>query len=234
MPSINQRDYRTLLGCVERLHDCCDLRQFPRVALAEIPRLVGADHATFNYVAPSVPQVTVLGIPDLTGSQHAERERVFARYLSDQPILRNYLATGDPGAHKLSDFLTVREYHALPLYRHLYHDLRYEDQFAFMLFPPGSEMIAIALARDRRNFTERDRQVLNALRPHVAQAYRQAAKLTLLDRALQSPEPEPSAMRVSAVLLDAAVRFSLARKRNTGCGVSSSGNRPAFRASRKP
>lgn len=202
MAAIAQHDYEAMFTCIARLHGCDDAEQFPHVALTEIPKLVGADHATFNYVAPSVPKVVVLGQPDLTGNQHAERERIFAQYLSDQPILRNYLATGNPGAHKLSDFLSVREYHRLPLYQHLYHDLHYEDQMAFLLFPPGSEMIAIALARQKRSFTERDRGVLNRLRPHVAQAYQCARKFTLLNRALRFEEQTVPEVRVTTILLD--------------------------------
>lgn len=202
MAAIAQHDYEAMFTCIARLHGCDDVEQFPLVALTEIPKLVGADHATFNYVAPSVPKVVVLGQPDLTGNQHAERERVFAQYLSDQPILKNYLATGNPEAHKLSDFLSVREYHRLPLYQRLYHDLRYEDQMAFLLFPPGSEMIAIALARQKRNFTERDRDVLNRLRPHVAQAYQRARKFTLLHRALRFEEQTAPEVRVTTILLD--------------------------------
>jgi len=202
MTALREQDYQTMLGCIAQLQECGGLEQFQRVALTEISGLVGCDHITFNYVAPTIPKVTVLGHPDLTGSHHVEREREFAKYLSDQPILRNYLATGDPSAHMFSDFLSMREYHRLPLYQHLYHDLRYEDQLAFMLFPPGAEMIAIALARDRRNFTERDRRMLNLLRPHVATAYRQVEKLARLERTLRQGDLAQPNARVTRVVLD--------------------------------
>lgn len=45
-----------------------------------------------------------------------------------------------------------------------------EDQIAFGL--PGPMVIGIAMNRDRRDFSERDRALLDLLRPHLAQAHR--------------------------------------------------------------
>jgi DNA-binding CsgD family transcriptional regulator len=210
MTAITHQDYETLLAVVGRLYECECIEQFERVALAEISKLVSCDHTTFNYFAPTIPTVNVLGLPDIPG-QHAAREQAFAHYLTDQPILKHFLATGDARAYKFSDFLSVRQYHALPLYKHFYHELRYEDQFAFMLFPPGSELVAVGLARDRRSFTDRDRQILNLVRPYVASAYRHVERLGRLNRALHEGGAGCLNIRVTTVLLDVRdrpVRFA--------------------------
>jgi DNA-binding CsgD family transcriptional regulator len=98
----------------------------------------------------------------------------------------------------------VREYHALALYGEFYRELGYEDQMAIELFPPGSELISIAFARDRRSFTERDRRLLNLLRPHLARAYRHVQRVALLKRNLEPQRSLPT--RVTAVRLDAQSR----------------------------
>jgi DNA-binding CsgD family transcriptional regulator len=200
MSAVSQQEHRAMLDCVGRLYGCDDREQFARVALSEIPKLIGSDHSTFNYVALCVPKVVVMATyepPD-----HGQRQEVFSRYVSDHPILKHYLATGDGGAYKISDFQSVREYHNLPLYKFFYHDLKYEDQMTVELFPPGSELVSLALARDRRSFTERDRNVLNLLRPHVARAYRHAEQIGLMKRALLQRGPAQPEMRASSVLLD--------------------------------
>jgi DNA-binding CsgD family transcriptional regulator len=200
LPRITRRDYEALLACIERLYGCESLERFYTVALEAIEGLVGSDHSTLNYLAPTVPKAIVLTshqVPD-----HAGAEATFAKYLAGHPILQHYLATGDPGPHKVSDFLSVRDYHALPLYKHLYHGLGYEDQLAFMLFPPPGELVAISLARDRRSFTERDRQVLDLVRPHAARAFRHVEQLTLIKRSLEGRAPSHRLARVTSVLLD--------------------------------
>lgn len=205
MATIARQDYEAALNCIAQLYECEDAQQFARVALQEVPRLIGSDHTTFNYLAPSVPKAIVLATyepPD-----HAGRQRTFARYLDDHPVLKNYLATGDGSAHLISDFQSEREYHALPLYRHFYHDMRYEDQLACVFFPPGAELVSLALARDRRSFTERDRALLNLLHPLLARAYRHVEQIALWKRALRRDHEEtPQEMPVTSILLDAENR----------------------------
>jgi len=200
MAAITRRDYEAALGCIDRLYDCGSLEEFPRVALREIPKLVRADHSTFNYVALSVPKVVVLATHE--PPDHGRRQKIFSKYVSDHPILRHYLVTGDGSAYKISDFQSVREYHRLPLYQHFYHEIGYEDQLSIILFPPGSEMVTISLARDRRSFTERDRQLLNLLRPHVARAYRHIEHLGVANRSLARPDASARDMQATSVVLD--------------------------------
>ncbi len=184
MPAITQRDYEAMLDGIGKLYACESLERFPMTSLTEILKLVGADSSTFNYVAPSVPKVIAIATPAIP--DEPKRTKRFAQYLPQHAALNHFLATGNPNAFKLSDFQSVREYHALPLYQEFYRELDYEDQITFMLFPPGAELIGISLARDRRSFKERDLQILNLLRPHVAKAYRHVERMTLLNRALRS------------------------------------------------
>jgi DNA-binding CsgD family transcriptional regulator len=204
MPAISQRDYETMLDCVGRLYECEGLELFPATALTEILRLVGAESSTFNYVAPSVPKVVAVARPEIP--DEPKRTRRFAQYLPQHAALSHFLATGNPGAFKLSDFLSERDYHALPLYQEFYREIEYEDQLTFMLFPPGAELIGISLARSRRSFTERDRQILNLVRPHVARAYRHVERTALLQRGLRASQDGPPVAHVTSILLDAEDR----------------------------
>ena len=99
---------------------------------------------------------------------------------------------GDRRTYKISDFLSVRQFRALELYEVLYSQIGAEDQIAFGL--PGPVVVGVALNRDRRSFSERDRALLDLLRPHLAQAY---------DRALE---------RERAAALPAALERGLAER----------------------
>lgn len=84
---------------------------------------------------------------------------------------------GDLRPYMLSEFLTEREFHRLDLYGEFYRLLDTEDQIAFGL--PGSVIVAIALSRAKRSFTERGRQLLEVLRPHLSSIW---ARLVERDR----------------------------------------------------
>ena len=201
MPAATHADYRSILDGVGALYECENLEDFQRVAREQISRLVGSDHVTFSYLAPTIPKAAVAGWPGLR-AENETREKTFARHLSEHPALKHYFATGDPSAHKISDFLSVDQYHALELYEQLYRDLQCEDQFVFMLFPPGSELISLGVTRSRRTFTERDRQILNLFRPSLAQAYRFVDRLGRATRRIGEIETRPLHTRVTAVVLD--------------------------------
>src|SRR3989442_12174142 len=55
---------------------------------------------------------------------------------------------------------------------------------AFVLPAPPPLVVGVALNRGRRDFSERDRTILNLLRPHVVQAYENAEAATRVEREL--------------------------------------------------
>jgi ATP/maltotriose-dependent transcriptional regulator MalT len=92
----------------------------------------------------------------------------------------------------------VREFHALELYNDLYKRMGAEDQISFGL--PGKVVIGIAMNHSRRSFSERDRTVLETLRPHLVQALRRTRareRATQLMHLLEEPDSEVSAVPAS-------------------------------------
>jgi hypothetical protein len=107
----------------------------------------------------------------------AEAGEVFRRYAHEHPLLKHYRRANDGRVLKISDFLTQRQYHRLGLYNELYKGLETEHQMGFRLVSPPA-LIGVMLNRSGRDFTERDRRLLDLLRPHLAQAYRNAESVT--------------------------------------------------------
>ncbi|MGE3512298.1 MAG: response regulator transcription factor, partial [Vicinamibacterales bacterium] len=97
-------------------------------------------------------------------------------------------------ALKSSDFLSQSELTRLGLYNEYikpFFGTRY--QIAIAVSAHRSRVIGISLARARRDFSERERQMLNALRPHLTQAVRHAetaSKLPALSERSDEPESE--------------------------------------------
>ena len=85
-----------------------------------------------------------------------------ARLAHQHPLIAVQL-NGDNATYKISDFLSARQFRALELYAVLYSQIGAEDQIAFGL--DGPMVIGIAMNRDRRSFSERDRAMMELLRP---------------------------------------------------------------------
>ena len=161
--------YETLLGCIQRIHACAALDAFPAAVIAEVRRAVACDSATYNEFHPAQNRAIAIIEPAL-----ARFPELLARWQDcflQNPILRYALETGDGSAHQISDFISARELHRLELYQEVFRDLRVEHQIAFLLANPEGVSLGVALNRQRGDFSESDRQILNHLRPHIAQSY---------------------------------------------------------------
>ena len=110
-------------------------------------------------------------------------------------------ANGDQRTYKISDFLSQRQFHSLELYAVLYKLIGAEDQIAFGL--PGPTVIGIALNRATRSFSERDRTLLDLLRPHLGQAHRRALERERAATVMAALERGLSEQDAAVVLVDA-------------------------------
>jgi DNA-binding CsgD family transcriptional regulator len=81
-----------------------------------------------------------------------------------------------PGARKFSDLFSRAEYHRLELYQEVARPLGVEDMFRLWLDPQGEAAARLEFDRPDRRFRERDRDVLDLLRPHLEQFRRSALR----------------------------------------------------------
>lgn len=193
MSQVSAADLHDALDFVAEAHSFEDLDAFRNGILPGLGRLLPSDLVGYNEVDPG-GEALVLTYP---WQVPAEINFELPRLAHEHPLITVQM-NGDFGAYKISDFLSARQFHALELYDGLYSQIGAEDQIAFGL--DGPVVIGIAMNRDRRSFNERDREMLELLRPHLAQAYerarereRAAALLAALEQGL--------AERGSAVVL---------------------------------
>jgi DNA-binding CsgD family transcriptional regulator len=165
---LGEDDYHLLLSCIEGLHHCRRLEDFPKRSLAELQRLVPsrlACYAEIDYVRSRAINVFDPPLP------YERTEESWVRALHDHPVLNYFTGTGDGQALKISDFVNENDYHQLDVYRTIYRVTGAEDQMGFGVSIKSSFVMGFAFDRGERSFTERDRVHLNLIRPHVIQAY---------------------------------------------------------------
>jgi len=174
MESLGLKELRSALTFLQELYVSRDLSEFQTHLLSTLPKLVPSEICSYNEVNPVVRRNEYTAMP-VVPSQYAP---VFEKHIGDHPLITHYRKTRDGRALRISDFLSQRQFRQLGLYNEFFRLLRVRYQMAVTLPAPLPLVVGMALSRSQRDFAERDKQLLNLLRPHLAQAYRNAESVT--------------------------------------------------------
>ena len=175
------------LKFVEDMADTDDPADLGRRALPGLDRLVRADVLTYNELGPGPGQVRYGAYPeDVVFSP--DSLAAFAAHMHENPLVSRLQTTGDGSPLKISDFLSQERFHRLGVYTEFYRQVPVEYQIAFGLPPSDGRVIAIALNRDRGDFTEDDRDLLTVLRAPLLRAMSRSRSRHRARQALSGPD----------------------------------------------
>jgi DNA-binding CsgD family transcriptional regulator len=185
---------------------------FPREVLQSLRRLVPSDEMYYNEL-DRVRQ-SVLWSGEVPGETEEPEAPTYWDIRDEHPVCHHHEVTGDFRAVKLSDFLTRSELRRTRIYWEYFHPWCVEYMLSVGLDAPLTHTKVFLFNRaGGRDFSERDRAVLDFLRPHLAnlydaaQARRRAAQavavleeadagLVVLDGAGRIEHATPEALRI--------------------------------------
>jgi len=179
-------DYEAVLSFLRQLYAVERLEAFPRRAMAGLGRLIESDVLTYNEIYPRRIRADFLDEP--AGIIDRWQRATFERYTDQHPLITHYARTRERYPRKISDFLTLTQFKNLALHTEFFRPLGLNYQMAVTIPSTPDLVIGIALNRSQADFSERDRSVLEVIRPHLAQAYRNAAERTRLTERAASVE----------------------------------------------
>jgi DNA-binding CsgD family transcriptional regulator len=169
--ALSERDLRAVLDFVGEAYDAQDLAEFRSALLPGIHRLVPSEYVAYNEIEEGRHAAVTISSPELP----AWAQAAWGRHAEENPLLQRFLRTRDGRSRRFSDVATSAELRRTKLYAELYGPLgELDHQVAFVLPSTPELTIAVALSRGGRNYTERDRRLLELARPHLIQAYRAA------------------------------------------------------------
>ncbi len=210
MAALSAKDVRLVLDFVGEAHGADDLEELRSFLPGALRRVVPADYASYNEVGHDGRVYATLVDPELPAAMFEQ----WGRYAGQNPLVIRHARTRDGRAYRFSDVVQAGSCDELELFRRLYGPLGVRHQIAFTLPSPPDVTFGIALSRGGRDFSERDRQLLNLARPHLIQAYRNvqareraAAVIESLRRGIDQ------AREAVAVVEGGEVVFSSARAR---------------------
>lgn len=196
-----------LLDVLRQLYAQPDLDALGRTAARLALRLVDGDMAAYNEL--NVPLRRVLVIFDCDRNQQISQDLLpaFAQYMHQHPILQRHQMTKSGGVWTLSDFMTQQQWRELSLFIECYRHLGARHQIVMTLPSKAPIEIGVAINRSKSDFSPRDRLLLDLLRPHLQQAYEQAALLQRLRRDTSQVSDALTAMGRGLVVLDGRSRI---------------------------
>jgi DNA-binding CsgD family transcriptional regulator len=179
-------DIRGALDLVSDLGGLEDPAGFPALALPALARLIPCDVLTYNEIDLTRQSVTWTDEP--VRALDPASEAVFAAHVHEHPLVQHYRATGDSLPAAISDFLSRREFHRLGLYSEFFRPVRLEHQLAVTVCEPGATVIGLAFNRERRDFSQGDRDLLTLLRGPLVTGLLRARRRHAAAQALRLPD----------------------------------------------
>lgn len=204
MTWLSHRDMQTLMGCIRDIYSDLRLDGWRRRLLPVISRAVPSNFAVCSEINPLPRTVTQIEFPESISPRDIP---VLNRHLHEHPILNllykdrmprhpykreieremsrrcpDIAVSPECQAVKISDFLSDRRYRRLGLYNEFCKKYDVEYQICAPLLCGGAGLKGVAFHRDRRDFSERDRLMLNLISPHICQAYGNAEAISAIER----------------------------------------------------
>jgi hypothetical protein len=237
MTSLTDADGLRVLEFLRSLYAPCSMEAFPAQIMADVPGVIGTEISGFvsfstrevalpcispHYV--TLPQIVTFPDPAIgvaATAFTAQPENFFSH-----PLPINYLQTLDGQARAISDFLSESEFHCQePSYKRFLEHFGIQDQMGIYIALPYAlktsstidsfhrqqEHVCLLISRDRRNFTDRDRLVLNLIRPHLKQAYENVVAFNQLQHQLTQRHQATEQAALIALSTDGNVEWMTQR-----------------------
>ncbi|MCZ7627361.1 MAG: hypothetical protein C3F12_03900 [Candidatus Methylomirabilota bacterium] len=172
MKRLTSPQLRKLLTFLEGLAAIPDQEAFVRYLLAAAPGLIPCEMLTYNEMIPSQRISRNWVVPQEV--HPPETDAIWAQHMHEHPTLMYYAKTREGQARTISDFLSQSQLHRLGLYNELYRGWHVEDVLTAVChvsITAPTIVVGVGFYRNRRTFSERDRLLLNLLRPHLVQTY---------------------------------------------------------------
>jgi DNA-binding CsgD family transcriptional regulator len=184
--AVREADVRAMLGFVGDLAALETPAEFRAGVLPGLRELVPCEIASYNEI--DFEAETMRAAEDPEGAIVEGSVEAFVRLGHQNPLVARYQRTRDGRPYKWSDLITRRELHETELYSLTYARMGVEYQIAFCLPAPAELIIAFALNRSARDFSERDRRLLNLIRGPMIQAFRTVERYASVVRRLDALE----------------------------------------------
>jgi len=193
MAYLAARNLQKLQNCIRELYSNLDSKAFPGHIIRTASQIIPASVTSYAAISQQKQKIVYAGVASCSRWEGLD---AFVRHMDEHPVL-NYLHPGLLKPHRfrseieqavqrrfpslrkaqhytaarISDALPSRQYQSLGIYNDFFRRNGADYQLLISFLPAGDRYSLISFNRDKRDFTEEERLVLNLFAPHIAQAY---------------------------------------------------------------
>jgi DNA-binding CsgD family transcriptional regulator len=162
--------------------------QFARQGVEGLRALVASDLTTLSICNLATGHRSV--VSDVAGALSRREIAAFDRHFHEHPLVRAH--GRNPGAvtQRISDLVPAATFRRTPLYQDYYRPIGVEHAMAVPIHVQGDELVSFVLNRSGRDFTDRDRACVEAIRPHLGHLFRLGRQVQDARAAWGVPSPE--------------------------------------------
>ena len=146
-----------------------DAAGFARAGVRELPALVASDLTTLSICHLASGRRELTGFPD---EQIGSEDRAsFDRHFATHPLVRFHTVRRGRGAHRISDSIPFARFREGALYSDYYRRIGIDHVVALPIRVDRDVLVSFVFNRKRRDFSDRDCQLLDRLRPVLARLH---------------------------------------------------------------
>ena len=181
MDRLTDADARAVLTLIEDAWSLAGEHAFPRETLEALAQVIPCDEIGYC-------ELDRLGrrVLDYVGTDEDDDTGEFWNIVDDHPLCRHQLAYADFSARRLSDVMSRRQLLSSRIYAEWFRPAGIEAELEAGIARSRAHTRTFVLGRASGDFSERDRAVLERVRPHLARIH----EMTQLRRGLGSEMDE--------------------------------------------
>ena len=172
MAALSRRELQRAIGFLAEAAATLGLQGLLRHVVEGLPALVGSELTTLSDCDLVADTRRVIGMPG--GAISADERACFDRHLHEHPLVQYHEQHEHQRARRISDSLSRAQFHRTGLYNEYYRRIGIDHVVALPLITGRRRVVSFVLNRSRRDFSARDCEMLELLRPGLLALYRRA------------------------------------------------------------
>lgn len=170
MRTLRERDFREALDLLAAMREAAhDTASFARLGVERLPVLVASEFTTLSICHLASGRREVFGLP--AGTLSADERAAFDRHFHEHPLVRYHGYDGGTTTRRISDCIAFDRFTKQALYGDYYRRIRIDHAMALPVYVRDGLLVSFVLNRSRRDFSDRERALLDLLKPHLARVY---------------------------------------------------------------
>jgi DNA-binding CsgD family transcriptional regulator len=168
---LTNRELRAALDVLHAIGEgCTGSTDFAKRGVQWLPRLVGSELTTLSVCDLDQGHRSV--VSDQPGAISAREIEVFDRYFHVHPLVCAHSHNSGATTMRIADCVPAGDFRESPLYNEYYRAIRINHVTAVPVHVDHRFLVSFVLNRASAAFTDHERDLLELVRPHLANLYR--------------------------------------------------------------